>query len=158
MGTPPFFPKILIAVDDSIYSYNAAAYGFALARSFDSEVLLVHISEFPVTTAMTGDPIMGDPGIAIPDILDSQKEAAKALLSRLKDGLGPDLNVKKIILEGNIAEEVNKTAKEHHATLIVMGTHSRTGLSHFISGSIAERVTRHSSCPVLIVPTKDKKD
>ncbi len=155
MENLPSFQKILIAVDDSKYSSRAAAYGFTLARKLYADVALVHINEFPVAANMTGDPLLGDPGIVIPNILDIQKESAQKLLDDLVNEFGAGLEVQKFILEGNIKDEVIKTAKDLKACLIVVGTHSRTGINHFLSGSVAETISRHSSCPVLIVPSKD---
>lgn len=155
MDKSPTFQKILIAVDESKYSYNAANYGFALAKKLGAGVILVHINEFPVAANITGDPMLGDPGIMIPNILDIQHEAAKNLFINLKEEFAEGLNVEEYILEGNITEEVVKKAKSINASFIVMGTHSRKGLSHFFSGSIAESITRNSICPVLIVPNKE---
>ena len=41
-------------------------------------------------------------------------------------------------------------AQEHEVDLIVMGTHGRTGLAHMFLGSVAEKVIRHATCPVLV--------
>jgi nucleotide-binding universal stress UspA family protein len=155
MENLPSFQKILIAVDDSKYSYRAAAYGFTLARKLYAEVGLVHINEFPVAANMTGDPLLGDPGIVIPNLLEIQKESSQKLMHDLKQEFGAGLEVKEFILEGNVTDEVIRTAKDFQASLIVMGTHSRTGLSHFLSGSVAESISRHSICPVLIVPSRE---
>ncbi len=40
-------------------------------------------------------------------------------------------------------------AKEHEIDLIVIATHGRTGLSHVLLGSVAERIVREAPCPVL---------
>lgn len=157
MENLPSFQKILIAVDDSKYSYRAAAYGFTLARKLYAEIGLVHINEFPVAANMTGDPLLGDPGIVIPNLLEIQKESSQKLMHGLKQEFGAGLEVQEFILEGNITDEVIRVAKDFQASLIVMGTHSRTGLSHFLSGSVAESISRHSICPVLIVPNKENE-
>jgi nucleotide-binding universal stress UspA family protein len=149
------FQNILIAVDDSKYSYQAAAFGFSLAKKLVAHVGLVHINEFPVAINITGDPILGDTGVIIPDIMDLQKKSAQELFEKLKGEFGHDIVTKEYILEGSISNLVIETAKEFKADMIVMGTHGRTGFNHFISGSIAESVTRHANCPVLIVPNKD---
>ncbi len=52
---------------------------------------------------------------------------------------------------GDPGEEVAEFAKEIKADMIVMPSHGRTGLSRFLLGSVAERVLRYSSCPVLIL-------
>ena len=47
--------------------------------------------------------------------------------------------------------QICRAAEHEPADLIVMGSHGRTGLSHVLLGSVAERVVRHAPCPVLIV-------
>ena len=49
-------------------------------------------------------------------------------------------------------QEIIKFAKTYNVDLIVMSTHGRTGVKHFLLGSIAERVVRRSPCPVMVVP------
>ena len=58
--------------------------------------------------------------------------------------------------EGFPKEEILNIAQEWRADVIVMGTHGRTGLSHFINGSIAEHVIRHACVPVMVIPPNTK--
>jgi len=51
----------------------------------------------------------------------------------------------------NFAEIIARQAKKLGATMIVMGSHGRTGLQRFLLGSVAERTLRYADCPVLIV-------
>ena len=60
------------------------------------------------------------------------------------------------IVEGNAANEITDRARTLGADMIVVGTHGRTGLAHIVLGSIAERVVRHATCPVLTVPFSKK--
>jgi nucleotide-binding universal stress UspA family protein len=55
------------------------------------------------------------------------------------------------IASGNPADAIVSIAHKHHADLIVMGTHGRTGLQHVLLGSVAEKVVRLAACPVLTV-------
>ena len=48
------------------------------------------------------------------------------------------------------------TAEEENADIIVMASQGRTGLSHALIGSIAEKVVRHANCPVLVVRNTNK--
>ncbi|NVM24830.1 MAG: universal stress protein [Desulfobacterales bacterium] len=52
--------------------------------------------------------------------------------------------------------EIIKFAKEENADIVVMGTHSRTGIQHAIIGSVAEKVLRHSPIPVFVIPPRVK--
>lgn len=58
--------------------------------------------------------------------------------------------------EGFPKEEILNIAKDWEADLIVMGTHGRSGLSRFFSGSISEHTAKHASVPVLIIPPEMK--
>jgi nucleotide-binding universal stress UspA family protein len=58
---------------------------------------------------------------------------------------------------GHVAHTIVEYAKAISADLIVMGTHGRTGLAHFIIGSVAERVVRLAPCPVLTVGLEKSK-
>jgi len=51
--------------------------------------------------------------------------------------------------------EIVHFAQEHAFDLIVMGTHGRTGFSHWLMGSVAERVLRTAHCPVLTVKSAE---
>ncbi|HTN21695.1 MAG TPA: universal stress protein [Pelobium sp.] len=149
------FERILIAVDDSKYAYHAAEYGFSLAKKLDASVSLVHINQVPVATNITGDPILGDPGIVLPNVMDIQQEQAKSLFADLKSRFASDTNVDEYVLIGDVSTEIVSLAKEQNFSMIIMGTHSRTGFDHFISGSVAESVSRHAKCPVLIIPSNE---
>lgn len=149
------FKKILIAVDDSKYSRKAAAYGFLLAQKLEASLALVHVDEFPIALNVSGDPVLGDSTQILPDLMDLQKKSAEELFKNLKIEFGGEMVHKEYILEGNIVSEIVEAAKEFGADIVVVGTHGRTGFNHFISGSVAENITRHAHCPVLIVPNKD---
>jgi universal stress protein A len=60
------------------------------------------------------------------------------------------------VISGTPDDDVVRMANEIGADLIVMATHGRKGLSHFILGSVAERVMREADCPVLTMRTKVK--
>jgi len=149
--------KILIAVDDSSYSEIAANYGFELARKMNAEIGLLHVSEVPVRTSFGIDPMLNDSSLIMPEMMQIQEEASKKLLSRYADTYGKDTTVHSFRKVGNPTDEIIATANEWDAGMIILGTHGRTGLDHFISGSVAESVVRKANCPVLIIPNKAKQ-
>ncbi len=65
--------------------------------------------------------------------------------------MGDFTNFKTAIVTGIPYEEIIRKAEEIGASLIVVGTHGRTGLDHLIFGSTAERVVRSAACPVLTI-------
>lgn len=146
------FKKILIAVDASEYSQKAAKYGMQLALKLDAEVALIHVNEFLMVANIAGDPMMGDQMIVLPELATIQKDSANHLLAQLIADFGTGITVSQMIKTGDIKDEILETAKTWQADIIVMGTHGRTGLDHFLLGSMAESITRHAQCPVFIVP------
>ena len=59
--------------------------------------------------------------------------------------------------KGNSAEEIVKTVEELHIDIIVIGSHSRRWLENILMGSVAEKVLRHSTIPLLIIHAKKYK-
>jgi quercetin dioxygenase-like cupin family protein len=65
----------------------------------------------------------------------------------------PQLHVEHHLAEGDPGQEILHLARALRCDLIVMGTHGRTGLGRFLTGSVAEEVLRKAACPVLVVKT-----
>jgi len=63
----------------------------------------------------------------------------------------PRIRVEHRLTEGDPAEEILRLSKALGCDLVVMGTHGRTGLRRFLTGSVAEEVLRKAACPVLVV-------
>jgi nucleotide-binding universal stress UspA family protein len=147
--------KILIAVEDSQYSDNAANYGFELAKKVGAEVALLHVNEIPAATPYVSDPLLNESPVIMPELIHVQEENSKKLLDRIANKHAKDAVIYTFHKIGNTRDEILNTAEEWNADMIILGTHGRTGFDHFISGSIAERVIRKAKCPVLIIPNKD---
>ena len=157
MISPDNIKKILIAVEDSIYSENAVNYGLALARKFGAEVALVHVNEIPTATPYIADPMLNETSFMMPEMMNIQEEASKKLFERIHEKAGDDIVLHTFSRIGTPKVEILAVADESNADLIILGTHGRTGFDHFISGSVSESVVRKSKCPVLIVPNKEKE-
>jgi universal stress protein A len=80
-------------------------------------------------------------------------EQLKSLMSEVKSRTEVEAEVR----EGKAFVEIIKLAREKDIDLVVMGSHGRTGLPHLLIGSVAEKVTRKTPCPVLIVKDKGSK-
>jgi universal stress protein A len=84
-------------------------------------------------------------------------EEARERLPRFRAAeLDPHLHVETLVVNGGPAHEICQTAEAQAADLIVMGTRGRTGLKHFLLGSIAEKVVRYAPCPVLVVRERER--
>ena len=152
--------RILIGIDDSKFADHAAAYGFKLASQLQAAVGLVHIIEPAVVPAV--NPVM-DPGLGLPvennellaaDIMNIQDVRSRQILDATMKKYAGELNVTVFEEYGSTADGIIDCSKEFKADMIVIGTHSRTGLDRFFMGSVAEQVVRHAPIPVLVVPMK----
>lgn len=141
------FQKIVVATDFSDCSQEACDYALSLARKFEASLLVLHVINEPVDLR----------GFYVPHISFEELEkeiaegAAKMLETFCKDNLGDFTNFTTAVATGVPYEEIIRCADEQQASLIVIGTHGRTGLDHLIFGSTAERVVRSSPCPVLTI-------
>lgn len=141
------FEKILLPVDFSDYSELACEYALTLGRTFGSSVQVLHVINEPVDLR----------GFYVPHLSFEQLEneietgAAKMLETFCQDHLKDYTTFETMVVTGVPYEEIIRTATEQESSLIVIGTHGRTGLDHLIFGSTAERVVRSAPCPVLTI-------
>lgn len=141
------YRKIIIAVDSSEYSINAAKKGLELARQLNAKAALLFVVDESKAMGNADEGILPDAALIV-----LKKEAEQTLDSLAKMYGGDDLV--KFMPEGKPKEDIIKTAQSWEADLIVLGTHGRTGLKHLLMGSIAEHVVRHSGIPVMVVPSR----
>jgi nucleotide-binding universal stress UspA family protein len=141
------YSKILIAVDNSPYSFAAAKRGFDLAQQLDAKVALVFVANKARIIHNA------DAGILPEEAMVILRQEAESTLAKLS-ALYAAEDVVTFMPEDEPAEGIIKTAESWGADLIVMGTHGRTGLLHLLLGSVAEQVLRHSKIPTVVVPSK----
>src|SRR4030042_2114081 len=150
--------KVLIALDYDPTAQKVAETGFSLAKTMGAEVILLHVISDPVYYSSTEySPIMGFTGMEMSslqlDSADGLKRASQYFLDKSKHHLG-DKTIQTMVKEGDFAESILKAAKDLHADIIVMGSHSRKWLEKIVMGSVTEKVLSHTSLPLFIIPTK----
>ncbi|RZK65999.1 MAG: universal stress protein [Pedobacter sp.] len=142
--------KILIAVDNSTCSEKAARVGYEVAKTFDAEVALVNIIE-PVPTTVNPDLTLAP---VFMEAYDNSEENSHLLLKEIEGKYSNGIPTTYFSVIDSAAHGIIKQSDDYGSDLIVIGTYGRTGLYHFLMGSVAEHVARKSACPVLIVPNK----
>lgn len=141
------FTRILTAIDFSENSDYAFDYALTLAKQFDSQLMVLHVINEPVD--LRGFYV---PHISFEQLEKEIEEGAEKMMAKFCSAkMGDYTNFTTSIVTGIPYEEVIRTAEETAASLIVLGTHGRTGIDHLIFGSTAERVVRGASCPVLTI-------
>jgi nucleotide-binding universal stress UspA family protein len=142
--------RILVPVDFSDPSLRALDFAVELSRPLAAQVILLHAVE-PVYYPVAGD--MYGVGFDLGNVYDAIERAARTQLSELAAKLkARGVAVRTLLTLGTAHQVILDSAKKLKADLIVMSTHGRTGLSHVLIGSVAERVVRTAPCPVLTVP------
>jgi nucleotide-binding universal stress UspA family protein len=151
--------KVVIAIDYNPTAQKVAEVGFLIAKAMNAEIVLLHvISDFVYYSSTEYSPIMGFNGFLdlSPMRLESTdglKQAALNFLDKTRQHLG-DNSIKTLVNEGDFADSILKSAKELHADIIILGSHSRKWLENILMGSVTEKVLRHTPIPLFIIPTK----
>jgi universal stress protein A len=141
------FTKILVPVDFSAYSAEAVRWAADLSRRYEAALDVVHVFQ-TMTYALPEGYVVPD-GTQLQAIMN-EFEAQLAATKRAAVEAG-GLKVETKLLQGGVATEILRFAKERECDLIVLGTHGRTGMKHMLLGSVAEYIVRVAPCPVLTV-------
>jgi universal stress protein A len=143
------FNRIVVATDFSPASEAALEYARVLAARFASTLRILHVIDDP---SASSDFVADGFAPSTEDIQNRLLEQARKRLNGLINFI--DLsryNAHVDAVLGRPAEAIINYASATGTTLIVMGTHGRTGLAHLLMGSVAEQVVRTAPCPVLTV-------
>ncbi|MFZ5876482.1 MAG: universal stress protein [Nitrospirota bacterium] len=141
---PVAIKTILVPTDFSEGSQTALDYAVHLAKSFRAKIVLLHVIE-TTTYTMTE-------ALQLVNVYTVVKTAVEPVLDQMVQDLQRmDVSASRSMAQGAAAHEIVSQARDVGADLIVMGTHGRRGVNHLLVGSVAERVVRTSTCPVLTV-------
>jgi nucleotide-binding universal stress UspA family protein len=138
------YSNILIPVDGSEFSENAAKKGIELAKQLSASVTLLCVID---TSIMVNN---SSGGIISPALLTIYTEQAHTTIDSIAEKY-PYSKINKVTEEGVPNETILRIAHHSKADMIIMGTHGRKGLNHLIMGSVAEYVIRRSGIPVMVV-------
>jgi len=153
----PTFSKILAPTDFSDDSNLALRYTVELAQKFSAEVIVVHVDQ-PLAPVMVSELNPGLDFGTMNRIAEEQRMLALRELDRTTEQVRESgIKSRSLMRVGAPFLEIINAAQSEGADLIVMGTHGRTGLSHVLMGSVAERVVNKAPCPVLTIRHPDRK-
>lgn len=147
---------LFVPHDYSPCADRALALAGELARHHKAKVILAHVTHVP--PGLTADSLVMDRESGDMVRVDeyARNQAMRELDARARALRDSGIDVTIEVGIGDISEEIGALATRHHADVIVMGTHGRTGLAHLLLGSVAEKVLRHATIPVLTV--RDRVD
>lgn len=133
------YEKIVIPLDGSELAERALDYVTGLAVTSPAQVTLLHVC--------TSDQSESGSSRFWVYLLE---HAAQVLRSRLEEATSEGSTVDSMVLFGHPAEEILAYAEKNKVSLIAMTTHGRSGVRRWAMGSVAARVARHSTVPVLL--------
>lgn len=143
--------QILVPVDYSSCSRAALHFALDLAQKYQAAIDIVHVWDRPSYVSdvmMTSTEMVSGKSL----IRLIQENAQRDLDDFLKGTELPEGTAARgRLLSGDPASALLKELSQGHHDLVVVGTHGRTGLSHLLLGSVAEKLTRLSPVPVLTV-------
>jgi universal stress protein A len=141
--------RILVPTDFSPHSDAALAYAKALAPMFGASLHLLHVIDDVFASGAFATEVYGAMPVDFDDAC--QSDAGTRLCNLLSRDEITQFHARSAVVFGTTSPSITRYAAEHNIDLIVMGTHGRTGVAHVLIGSVAERVVRTASCPVLTV-------
>ena len=144
MTTP--FRRILVPFDFSAPATQALRAAVDLAAARKGRLLVLHAIP-PFYPAGEGPPWFPPDDVIAAD--------RKRLVAIAKKAAGRRVTVDARIVVGTPYEEILRAARGVDA--IVMATHGRTGLTHLVIGSVAEKVVRHATVPVLTIRPRARR-
>ena len=142
--------KVIITTDLSPMKDEVIKRGLDLARKLDAAVDLVTV----VNNQIDFEPL--DYGMGVNERWLARQLYAEQELTDVKAAY-PDLDIDVVVFVGDPKMEILDHAIERNASVIVMGTHGRTGIANWVMGSTAEFIVRHSPVPVFVIPYNKTK-
>jgi universal stress protein A len=143
------FRTILYPTDLSNISQEAFPYATDLAKDHHARLIILHVVE-----------TLGPENVTYAEAVSQPQPAGYR--HRLWDQLHqvqPQTNVfpvEYMLIEGERAAGIVRTAAEKQCDLIVMGSHGRSGIHRWLEGSVAEKVVRLAPCPVLVIKPRSE--
>jgi nucleotide-binding universal stress UspA family protein len=141
--------KILVPIDGSECSLNAARYAVKLAKDENAQVFCIHVIEsVPYYGYVGSQP-------AIERYYEDLEGKVQSWFGKVRyiaknEGIS-EIKTKTFSNVKSITESIIDYAANNNMDLIVIGTRGRTGLKRFLMGSVANGVVQHAHCPVLLV-------
>jgi nucleotide-binding universal stress UspA family protein len=144
------FKAVLVPLDGSPLSETALPVAAAIAWKFESQIILLRALDLSAETML---PHYSDATVRL--VLETREHVRREARSYLKAQAGElreqGLSVRTMLMDVAPAVGIIDAAMTEDVDLIVMSTHGRGGLARWTFGSVADKVARHSPCPVMLV-------
>jgi len=145
---------VVCAVDFSDCSKRALAHAAALARWYEARLTALHVwANIPAFNVVPSIQRYETPSTSLEE---AERAAITGELREFCCRIAGKIPVTPVVCDApNIESEIAAQVDALHADLLVVGSHGRSGFQHFLLGSVAEKIVRKASCPVMVVPAHD---
>jgi nucleotide-binding universal stress UspA family protein len=144
--------KILAPTDLSDASLAGVRYAIVLAHDQGAELIVYHV------IAVADEWFPKHPEYApVHDLVEQKKRALDSYLTQNFSDFRGLVEIRQRVELGIPDRNIIEMAQREAADMIVMSTQGRTGIDHFLLGSVSERVLNQAPCPVLVVPQPDRR-
>jgi nucleotide-binding universal stress UspA family protein len=144
------FRRILVPLDGSPLGERAVPLAIALAKKFESEILLLRVLDIPEPTPPTQH-LEVTIGWVREARAQAHQEAQSYLDDWQQDIYRQGIAVRALMRDRSPGDDILQVASSEKVDLIVISAHGRGGQARWTFGSVADKVARHSPCPVLLV-------
>lgn len=149
----PELKKIVCALDLSEQSKQVAEYAVMMAKLSGASIVAVYAA--PTLTQYTGFHV---PPNTIDNFVGEIVSGAERSMADFVAENFPDVEARGAVVVGYAAEEILALAESEKADMIVMGTRGRKGIDLILFGSVAEKVVKNATCPVLTLRPADDEE
>ncbi|WP_394203165.1 universal stress protein [Shewanella waksmanii] len=138
--------QILCPTDFSETASHALQYAIEMANFYQVGFRLLHVVEQPI-----GDESFQILAITPEELAQNMEAEAAEKMQKILADLNSDLTIETVVRRGDPVEQIINEAQESEAGMIVIASHGRSGLAHFLHNNVAEAVANKAACPVLVV-------
>ena len=145
--------KIMVGIDGSEQSINAADYAIDIAKRHNAELIAVNVLTSDIGYAYSS-PGVESPPLTIREIILLAEDEVKKWLNDIEekaDKSGIRFRSEIIMAKRSAVSTMLDYAEEQKIDLIVVGTRGRSGIEKMLLGSVASGLVTYAACPVLIV-------
>ncbi|MFC7203623.1 universal stress protein [Haloferax namakaokahaiae] len=144
------YREILVPTDGSSAADKAIEHAVSLAETYGARIHALYVVDTSIYTSL-------DAGADI--VISALEREGKVALRQVEDAAEQaGVEVKAEVVTGTAFRSIKQYIEDHDIDLVVMGTHGRTGLDHYLLGSVTERIVRTATVPVLTVRMSSSKD
>ena len=142
------FKRIIVPLDGSTRAEQSIAVAVRIAHASKGSIFLLRVVTVPFEIGSQVVPLSGFSSTTLENDINTATHYLAAIARRDEfDGIGLKLKV----LTGTAARKIQDVVEDEQADLIVMCSHGDTGIKRFMLGSVAQKVARHSTVPVLVL-------